>query len=205
MTDAESSDTSSSESVLSRSELSVLLDEVKWGEPSGRAIDEVAAALASGRVEPGGVYTAVHILGRAARASDEALIALFLDGRAGPMTARVALQGLCSSFGRAEEYREQLLEFVNWVPWDDHDDVRLVAVSAAGELLRGSWDRAIWGALERTARDMAELTLTRTAALMALARAMGDEWSMLPDATVASVPDEWRAEVLGRAARFPEA
>ena len=33
-------------SVLSKSELSVLLDEVKWGEPSERAIDEVAVALA---------------------------------------------------------------------------------------------------------------------------------------------------------------
>lgn len=182
-------------------ELRNLLEQVKWGAPDDKELDAVALALGAGKISGDNVYTAVHLLGRAARPRDEALIATFLNGHQGPMVARIAIQTLCSSFGAARNYRCQLLRFIGREPWDEGDDVRLVALSQAGEHLRSILDPELFSAILAIAADEAELATTRLGALSALGRALGDSWGALPSPTLTVLDRAWTAEMLDRAQR----
>ena len=190
-----------SETLFDRRRLDELLDEVKWGQADDADLDAVAGALEKGEIAGDRVYTAVHILGRAARSRHEAQVAKYLDGSHGPMVARVALSTLCGSFGAAAKYRLDLLRFIRWEPWDEADDVRLVALSRAGEHLRNDADHELFETVLAVAEDDAELPLARLAALSALGRALGDGWDDLPTATASSFDREWAHTVVARARR----
>lgn len=179
-------------------QLSKILDRAKWGSLPPETIKQIARVLLSSSAPTDQEYTLLHILGRAGGREYEELIASFLNSPQNPMLARLALQALCGWLGLAAKYRNALLEFISWVPWDVSDDVRLMAISQSGEYLRDATDRELLNALYSVARDDAELPLIREQAVRALARALGHDRDSLPLATTLVGPEsEWALDVLG--------
>lgn len=72
-------------------------------------------------------------------------------------------------------YRNTILSFIEGVPWDtDENDVRDMAISCAGEYLRGSpKDPKMYNSLRRIVDDDEEDDSTREWALRSIARALG--------------------------------
>ena len=126
------------------SKYSDLLDRAKWAHLSQAEIEAVAQELQQPNPEADR-YTLLHILGRACAVSYRGLVERFLDSPDDPMLARIALQSLVDYWDLAEQYLDELLRFVRGVPWDVDGDVRLVAISNAGEYLRSHRESNLLG------------------------------------------------------------
>ncbi len=159
-----------------------LLDRAKSGALSPEEIDEVAEALQAEKAgrDP---YTLIHILGRSGAIRYRGLVERFLDCRSDPMLVRLALQVLCSHWNLAAEYEDALVRFAEGVDWDGEEEVRLVALSAAGELLRHGQSERLKHLLARVFTDSSASQMARQAAYFALARASGKAWRDLPPAS----------------------
>jgi len=156
-----------------------LLDRAKWGKVSPQELARVADELANSQ-SSADRYTLLLILGKAQDHSHRELVESFLKCREDPMLARLALQILCEFWGLTEEYLAELVEFVHGVPWDVEDDVRLVAISIAGEYLRTHGDNDTLMALLHIFDSRGAQKIVREVAYRAIARSMGSEWQDLP-------------------------
>jgi hypothetical protein len=83
----------------------------------------------------------------------------------------------------ADRYQVQIEEFVAGVDWDSDGDVRQVALSAAGELLRSQPRMHLLRLLQLVFESPDERPLIRQGAYFALARAAGRSWDELPSAS----------------------
>jgi hypothetical protein len=118
------------------------------------------------------------------------------------MLARLALQILCDFWGLTDDYIGRVVEFVHGVPWDTEDDVRLLAISIAGDYLRERSDNDILATLLRIYHDPDERQIIRETAYRAVARAMGSDWQDLPSAARHfDLANDVDASILGRAER----
>lgn len=159
-----------------------LLDRAKSRLLTRAEISQVAAALADPK--PGDdAYTLIHILGTAGAIQHEDLVGKYLHSPSDPMTARIALQTLCNDWAKVGDYRAELLTFVRGVDWDPDDEVRLAAISIAGELLRTSTDKSLLAAVMDIWTSAEHSPVLRQAAYFALARARGADWKDLPPAS----------------------
>ena len=106
---------------------------------------DIAARSLMANPESHSAYDLMYAIGKAEAIEHRALIESHLDDRADPMRARLALQILCNWWGLADEYRHEIFRFTKGVDWDLSDGgfVQLVAISAAGELLRSRDDSAL--------------------------------------------------------------
>ena len=173
-----------------------LLDRAKSGLLSKREVSNIAGALAAGIAKD--PYTAIHVLGLMNSVEHEQVVAKYLRSSDDPMVARIALQVLSANWGLAERYRDAIEEFSRGVAWDEDGDVRLAALSAAGELARGSNDARLVALLLSVLDDEGNSRLVRQAAYFGLARAAGKEWSELPPASrTLDVVNDLDASVLG--------
>ena len=163
------------------SHVRALLDRAKSGLLSQHEVAVVARELATGTADD--AYTAIHVLGLMRATEHEKLVAAFLDTPDDPMLARIALQVLCSHWRMAGRYRDRIARFSRGVDWDYDEDVRIAAISAGGELLRESPDKALLTLLLTLFRSEVESHMTRQAAYLALARAAGVDWTQLPPAS----------------------
>lgn len=111
----------------------------------------------------------------------ESVVASYLERPDDPMLSRLALQILVHRFGKAEAYMAQIAALAQGVEWDEDEDVRLVALSAAGQAVRERPDgyRVLLLILLDTATDNAERSLIRSTAIEALRRGLGEEWSTI--------------------------
>lgn len=183
-------------------ELEALLEAAKWGRVPEQKLSQLAQQLAEGRIPDSQQYTALHIVSRAGGRDHEELIRGFLDTESNPMLARLALQALCDWLELCDRYRDRLIEFIRWVPWDHSDDVRQMAIAMAGKRLGDTEDLELLALLLGTAENHAEMALTRDEAVRALARSLGDPPESLPPATAVQDPDSpWSQDVLERAHR----
>ena len=105
------------------------------------------------------------------------------------MLGRIALQTLCSYWGLTSDYRDEVLAVIRGMDWDDADDARLVAISIGGEWLRAHHDPVLAHALLDLGDDKSARRLIREAAVSALARAVGLEYSEIPGPTAECDPD----------------
>jgi hypothetical protein len=124
-------------------------------------------------------YELLLILGRAAATEYESDVAAYLTDNSDPMLTRLAVQVLCNYWGLADKYIGVVAQFCKGSDWDSDEDVRLVAISATGEYLRGKQDPAYLSLLLDTYDSDAD-DICRNAAYSAIARAMGREWSEIP-------------------------
>lgn len=89
------------------------------------------------------------------------------------------LFALCNCLGLEAKYRDGILQILRGLEWDEDDDCRLRAISAAGDLLRVAPDREIEQALRGILADENTLAGTREAADDALKRAAGWSWNQV--------------------------
>jgi hypothetical protein len=158
-----------------------LLDRAKWDKLSEAEIDMVAKELqkATPEADP---YTLLHILGKSGATRYRNLVEQYLENGNDPWLAKLALQILCSYWGDASDYVEQITRFVRGVSWDEDGDCQLAAVSIAGEHLRTDHDPVLLYILLELFENEAEDQLLREGAYRALARAMGREYTEIPSA-----------------------
>lgn len=179
---------------------SSLLDRARSGLLSRGEVDAMARVVAAGTSRDR--YTAIHVLGLMRATEHEELVATFLDCSNDPMLSRIALQVLTAHWGLSQKYRDRIRQFCRGVPWDTDGDVRLAALTAAGELARETGDREIVALLLGILDGESEPDVVRQSAYFALARAAGRDWSELPLASrKLKLDSELDAEVLGWANR----
>jgi hypothetical protein len=181
--------------------LAALLEQAKDGRLQRHDARIVADML---RAQSPDAYTAIHILGRASATDHRELVASFLDSSQDPQLARIALIVLVNHWGLGTEYRDRLRAFVKGVPWDGDDDVRLVALSAAGELARKIGDRELVSDLLEIAGDSHEDVLIRDTAFDAIARALGEDYSDLRRRSKLPADDPWADAMIDRARTFAD-
>lgn len=183
-------------------ELGDLLDKAKWESVPVEEISQLAQQLRFRQLPEKQMYTALHIVARAGGREYENLISGFLTYESSPMLARLALQALCDWLEVCESYRDELVEFIRWVPWDHSDDVRQMAIAQAGKYLASRKDAALLQLLIDLAEDQAEMAITRDDAIRALARALCDPRESLPVPSQIQDPKSpWSQDVLVRARR----
>jgi hypothetical protein len=185
--------------MTAQDEWRMLLEKARDGLLSRHELDQVVAALR----DPAGnadSYTLLHIIGRAMDLSKEGCVASYLDCPADPMLSRLALQVLCNYWGLAPKYLTEVRRFLSGVDWDVDGDVRQMAASIAGEVLRTTWHYDLFRSLLDISTNQSDLPEIRVAAIRALARAMGYDWDdMAPINSDASLDDEWYRHTLEQA------
>jgi hypothetical protein len=128
-------------------------------------------------------YTLIHILGCARATQYEKLVQRFLNSPSDPTVARIALQTLCNYWGKAGNYRAEVLAFLRGIAWDVDDEARLAALSIAGEFLRISFEGSLLEEVIRVWENEKHSPIVRQAAYFALSRARGANWNELPPAS----------------------
>lgn len=185
--------TTSASSVLERAERGLL---------SAPEIDALAKHLAT-KPEDDELYTRLHALGHAGDARYAGVVEPYLETPEDPMLARLALQILCDYWGLASRYRDHILRFIAGVPWDveSDGDVRLMAISCAGDLMAFSRDGLVAEALLGAFADFEGSA--RDAAYAALVVGTGGTWADVPSPVTR--PYEVDREVIRRARELTSA
>ncbi len=176
--------------------LDELVDRAKQGQVRKQEITEVAALLRTTEDEEQ-AYGLLYVLGRSSATEYEELVASFL--RSGdPELAKLALQTLCTFWGLTESYVDEVRTFLDGVEWDLLGEIRLIAISAAGDYLRTHTDTAMFARLLELAYPDNTDEVERRVALEALATALGDPVAETLKAG-GDDPESWTARVLVRA------
>ncbi|ADB30583.1 hypothetical protein Kfla_1482 [Kribbella flavida DSM 17836] len=158
--------------MMGRSADRKLVERAKEGRLSTADVDAVAERLRRGAVDES-TYDLLYVVSRARATRHQELVASFLDCADDPMLARLALQTLCSFWGLSAQYLDFIKRFVAGVDWDHFEDVRQVALSAAGEYLRENTDCELFRGVHGACVDSSSGSVGQRIALEALARALG--------------------------------
>ena len=156
-----------------------LLKEATEGRLGRAGQQQIADALAS-RAEGADPYVLLLALGRAMATQHRAIVESFLHEHRDPMLVRLALQVLCKFWGETSSHLERVRELLVPQPWDVDGDARQMAISVAGEYLRGARDRQLLESLLTIVTSDSEDEVTRSDAYLSVARAMGRSWDELP-------------------------
>ncbi len=141
-------------------------------------VDGVARELAAGHASD--PYSSLLLIGRASAVRHRGLVETFLDRHDDPMLVRLALQVLCKFWEYTPDYVNRVVSCMQRSEWDAEDDARQMAFSIAGEYLRAGRNAEMLAELLRVVEDNSEGSVLRGDAYLALARAMGKEWTELP-------------------------
>jgi hypothetical protein len=157
--------------------LDELLEEAKWGKLTDKELAYVVQEIkATTPDDDADLYTLIHILGKADATEHKQLLEGFLDYPSDPMISSIALAALCNYWGYANEYLDQIKMFIKGAEWDPDNDVRLIAISCAGQYLKEASDKELLQQLLALYENAEEDELCREAAYEAIALAMGQTW-----------------------------
>ncbi len=157
--------------------LDKLFHRAMWEKLSEQELAEIAQRIeAAKNNEDENLYRLIDILGRAGAVKYRSLIEPFLYYPADPMVSSTALNTLCNFWGYDDEYKDKLKEFIRGVSWDREDDIRLIAISCTGELLRVKPEKELFELLIATFEGKYGDEICQEAAFSALARGLGKEW-----------------------------
>jgi hypothetical protein len=113
-----------------------LLEKAKWDKLSKSELDEVVKRIMQFKEgDEDDLYGLLYALGRSGASKYRNLVERFLVYPADPMIARIALKTLCTYWDLVPCYLETIKNFIKGVGWDD-DQVRIAAISIAGEYVR---------------------------------------------------------------------
>ena len=120
-----------------------LLEEAKWGQLTDEELTYVVNRIKESRKkEDPDLYTLLYTLGKSGAVEYKDLVEPFLHYPSHPSISAMALRTLVSYWDLMKDYLREIKLFVRGVDWDD-DDVRIVAVSAAGRYLTGYQDKEL--------------------------------------------------------------
>ena len=158
--------------------LEELVKKAKHGTLSDQELDYVAQKIKENTTcNDDNLYKLIYILGRAEAKQYRKLIEDFLHYPTDPMISRLALQILCNFWDYTLDYLNEIKKFIDKVEWDQENDIRLMAISCAGEYCRSSMNKELLQLLIRICDDPSEDSISQEGAFEALARAIGMEWN----------------------------
>ncbi|HEX3050719.1 MAG TPA: hypothetical protein VHP83_08695 [Aggregatilineaceae bacterium] len=125
-------------------------------------------------------YILIRILGKGGGISYRQMVEGFLNSPGDPMLAQSALWTLCIYWGLTGQYLPQVQDFVQGVSWDSEEDVRISAITIAGEYLRAKPNPTLLRQLMTIFENPEERQIVREVAYRALGRAIGRAHTELP-------------------------
>jgi hypothetical protein len=140
-------------------------------------------------------YVLLEIVGEAGGKELAKSVEPFLDWPGDPMVAMLALE-ILTTWGLFRGYRDRIIELMQGVPWDVENDVRQVAITAAGEALRQQKDVPLLQRLIDIAEDKRESSSIRGQAIASLGRAEGKSWKEVPNPSDEIPPEGQFARVI---------
>ena len=170
-----------------------LAEKAKWDRLTSDEIADVAQRIKD--IKPGNkedLPCLIFALGRSGADQYREMVEKFLYYTSGEWVCIEALRALCTYWCFTADYLKELKMFIKGAEWDDTDDVRLWAMSIAGDFLKENYDRELLYLLlevfenlgkstsVREIRDYAR-SLLQSAAYEAIATAMGKKWNEIPD------------------------
>ena len=189
---------------LDRDYESSLLARARSGTLSEVDIASVVDALTTRAAEVD-VYTLLMVVELSERIELASLVASFVEYPRDSQVSALAVQILLPEWELYDQYAHLLPALIAGRGWDDYNDVRDSALSAAGEAIRRSPTKhhRLMAELIGTVTDLRLDDLTRQQAYFALLRALGRDWAVMPTAARAHPLDELIEEaVLDEARHF---
>ncbi|MGR3912202.1 MAG: hypothetical protein QRY71_02690 [Candidatus Rhabdochlamydia sp.] len=134
----------------------------------------------------------IYILGRIGAVKYRKQIEKYLYDSNHETLCVTALKVLCDYWEYSTDYIEEIKMFIRGVEWDSTDEIRLIAISIAGEFIKDSMNKDLLKLLLdvfenlgvnpdlNEKRDYAR-TIIQSCAYHAIARAMGKEYSEILD------------------------
>jgi hypothetical protein len=120
--------------MLNRSEIISSIEErVRHGVVLAVDVQWVSAQLTC--KEDNESYRLVELLGESRDFGQRQKLESLLHCELDPYLSAIALRVLCQDWGLATEYNQLLKKFIIGVPWDDTNELRDAALSAAGDSL----------------------------------------------------------------------
>jgi hypothetical protein len=118
-----------------------LLEKAKWDKLSKSELDEIVKRIRQFKEgDDDDLYSLLYALGRSGASEYRNLVEKFLIYPADSMISRIALRTLCTYWDLVPYYIEIVKNFIKGVDWDD-DQVRIAAISIAGEYVRSTNDK----------------------------------------------------------------
>lgn len=179
--------------------LDQLLEKAKWSCLTSQELSEVAQRIEkSDDSNTHELYTLLHIIGKDPHGIHyRSLIEKYLIFPKDPMIARLALMILCNYWDLTEAYLEILIIYLKGVDWDSFEDVRLIAISSAGEYVQKTKNKELVRLILQIYENQQEEILTRCVAYGALLRCIGLEWIEIPSpAYLTSHLDEYESPIV---------
>lgn len=161
--------------------LSELLKRAQWGKISDAELSEVVRMISLERGAD--LYTLIQILGRAGSPKYRKIVEPFLNNVGDAQLSALAVKVLCWSWGLSQEYKGDLVRFLNGVDWDVDGYVKLQTIGTVGEYLRENSDVELLELIYGIFLNEEERPLIRSAAYFALCRSEKLEWKDIPSAS----------------------
>lgn len=157
--------------------LDELLEKAKWDKLSSEELNYIVERIKSSTPEEDDdLYTLIHILGKSGNKQYKKIVESFLFYPSSPMIPAIALKTLCTYWGFEDEYLPVMKNFIQGVEWDTDNDVKLVAISCAGQYLKNQNDKELIQSLLSIYQNENEDEFNREGAFVALALATGHDW-----------------------------
>lgn len=168
-----------------------LAQDVTWeGKLSKEEIEYVAKKIIDQTCNNDDLSTCIYILGRSGAEQYREQIEKYIYFKSNEWVCIQALRTLCTYWLLTNDYLEEIKMYIKGADWDDTDDIRIHAIGIAGNYLRKNHDSDLLRLLVeifetpnhayKIHHDDA-LTLIKSCAYEALARAMGKEWNEILD------------------------
>ncbi|MBS4167184.1 MULTISPECIES: hypothetical protein [unclassified Neochlamydia] len=170
-----------------------LSHEAKWGKLTPEEIAYVEHKLQDKKAdEDEDLDTWIFIVGRLGLIRHRPLLEKFLYHQTEPWVCMQALKALCTYWEYTKDYLKELKMFIRGVEWDPHDDIRLWALSIAGDFLKENYDPELLQLVLDVFENLGKLDsfhehstyareFIRSCAFNALAIASGEKYQNLPD------------------------
>ncbi|MBS0655861.1 MAG: hypothetical protein JSR46_08800, partial [Verrucomicrobia bacterium] len=163
-----------------------LLDKVLCQEPlTKEEIDEVAQSVKD--TKPGNdkdLAMLIEILGASGAIEHRKVVEQFLYYPTDPWVSRKALDVLCNSWSLTKEYLNELKMFIRGVEWDNFEEIRLGAISHAGDYLSREYDKELLQLLISVFEDLGKSDhqeLLQSVVYRSIALAIGKDWLEIQD------------------------
>lgn len=169
-----------------------LLEKTREGELTQEEFNQIVEAARDGPYDEN-LYVLIHILGKVGFGEElREIVEKFLYYPDDPAVSEQALKALCEEWGLTSKYLEQIKNFIRGESWDVNENVRMLAISIAGEYIKETSDKELLMLLldvfenlgtSNSLREFREYSrdLIQGCAYFAILIAMGKDWDELPD------------------------
>lgn len=183
-------------------DIAYLIDKFNHEGLTNQEVESIAQRVREAKSHDDDLAECVCLLGNLQAIEYREILEPLLFYPRDPYVSAQALSALCQDFGLMEDYGAEIKKFIRGVSWDKADQVRLMALSMAGEYLYHLFDKDLLRLLLEFFEDLGvsknileqsthKREFLQACAYEGIARAMGLEDDELPDFDTL---EEWLVE-----------